>query len=178
MKKNIDVLTMQDLWKEDRDSFLPILLEIYNPDIKWDSDEYEQEDCYLRVCSNDCKLKYKGKIWQPCAFNFTPPETDGQKIGSASISITALDARVKYLLRTIRVACTARIVAMFAKEEKDDSSGKFIYKFIPLDTMEFEMSNATLSNTTATFSLSFKSYLQQNVPFDLASADRVSGVSS
>lgn len=178
MKKNIDVVTMSELWKADKDSFLPVLMEIYNPDIKWESNEYEQENCYLRLTANDSKLVYKGKTWLPCAFNFTPPETDGQKVGTASVSISALDARVKFLLRTIRVSCKAKIVAMFAKTEKDDSSGKFFYKFIPLDAVEFEMKQATASNTTANFSLTFKSPLQQNVPYDVATADRVPGASS
>lgn len=178
MKKNIDIVTMSELWKADRDSFLPVLMEIYNPDIKWESNEYEQDDCYLRLTANDSKLVYKGKTWLPCAFTFVPPETDGQKIGSASVSISALDARVKFLLRTIRVSCKAKIVAMFAKVEKDDDSGKFLYKFIPLDTMEFEMKQATATNTTANFSLTFKSSLQQNVPYDMATADRVPGASS
>lgn len=178
MKKNIDVVTMSELWKSDRDSFLPVLMEVYNPDIKWESKEYEQDDCYLRLTANDSKLIYKGKTWLPCAFNFSPPETDGQKIGAASVTISALDARVKFLLRTIRVSCTAKIVAMFAKIEKDNNSGKFQYKFIPLDSMEFKMNQATVSNTTATFSLTYKSPLQQNVPYDVATTDRVPGASS
>ena len=178
MKKNIDVVTISDLWKKDNDGYMPVLMEIYNPDIKWESSSYEQDDCYLRLIANDSKVIYKGKTWLPCAFTFSPPETDGQKVGTASVTISALDARVRFLLRTIRISCDVRIVAMFAKMEKDDSSGKFVYKFAPLDSFDFEMQQATATNTTATFSLTFKSSLQQNVPFDLATSDRVPGVVS
>ena len=174
MNKNLDVDVLKDFYKQTSDFNLPVLLEIYNPDIKWDSDEYEQEDCYLRVISSDCKVKYKNKTWLPCAFVFTPPDSDGQKIGSSQISINAVDARVKFLLRMIRTASEASIIAMFEKIEKTDSNG-FIYKYIPLKDLNFTMDSASLSGTTATFNLTFKSPLQQNIPFDIATQDRVRG---
>lgn len=174
MKKNIDVITMNELWKADKDSFLPILLEIYNPDIKWENESYGQDNCYLRLIANDAKVIYKNKVWLPCGFQFTPPDTDGQKVGNASISISAIDARVRFLLRTIRTSCDVNITAMFAKVDLEDT-GKFIYKFMPLDNLSFEMEGASSTNTTATFNLSFKSSLQKNVPYDVATADRVPG---
>lgn len=174
MKKNIDILTINDLYKQDQDGFLPILMEIYNPDIKWENSEFEQEDCYLRLISNDAKVIYKNKVWLPCAFNFTPPETDGKKIGSSSVTISAIDARIKYLLRTIRIACDVNIVAMYGKVNKDNSD-KFVYKFVPLDALSFKMESATANNTTATFNLVFKNSLQQNVPYDVATPDRAKG---
>ena len=43
----LDVITINDLWQKDIDGFLPILMDIYNPDIVWtqeEKDAYGQED--------------------------------------------------------------------------------------------------------------------------------------
>lgn len=170
----IDVMTMQELWNKDTDGYLPILLEIYNPDIAWSEEEkevYGQENCYLRVIADENKVKYKGYTWLPCAFDYTPPESDGKKIGVASISISALDSRVRKLLRTIRLPSKAKVVAMFAKQTKEDN-GHFIYKFKELNTMSFDMNNATSDKAKATFNLVFSNVLSQNVPYDIATQDR------
>lgn len=171
---NLDVVTMQELWNKDTDGYLPVLLEIYNPDIAWTEEEksvYGQEDAYLRVIADENKVVYQTHTWLPCAFDFTPPETDGSKIGQASISITALDARVRKLLRKIRLPSKARIVAMFARQTKE-TDGHFTYRFRPLNTMTFQMNNATSDKAKAVFNLVFSNSLQQNVPYDIATQDR------
>lgn len=172
----IDVVTMTELWKEDVDGYLPILMEIYNPDIGWTQDEidtYQQENSYLRLIADESRVVYKGKTYLPCAFDFTPPEIDGKKVGNASISISALDARVKQLLRTIKIPSDVRIVSLFAKTEKSGTTGKFIYQFAELQSTPFKMTSASSSKTTATFNLTFSKNMAQNIPFDVATADRV-----
>lgn len=173
--KHIDVVTMKDLWKSEVDGFLPVLVEIYNPDIAWDSAEYGQDNGYLRLISDDNKVVYKNHIWLPCNMEYAEPETDGSKIGSASITISSIDARVKKLLRTINVSCELKVVAMFTKKEKEN--GGFIYKFAELNSKEFTMSTASSSSTTATFTLEFDTSLSQNVPYESASQDRCPAVS-
>ena len=172
----IDVVTMAELWKEDVDGYLPILMEIYNPDIKWTQEEidaYHQENAYLRLIADESRVVYKGKTYLPCSFEFTPPEIDGKKVGAASISISALDSRAKLLLRTIKIPSDVRIVSLFAKTEKEESSGKFIYHFAELQSTPFKMASASSTKTTATFNLTFGKNLAQKIPFDIATADRV-----
>ena len=172
----IDVITMSELWKEDIDGYLPILMEVYNPDIKWtqeEKDTYNQEDSYLRLIADESRVVYKGKTYLPCSFEFTPPEIDGKKVGSASVSISALDSRVKMLLRTIKIPSDVRIVSLFAKTEKDNQSGKYIYQFAELQSTPFKMASASSTKTTATFNLSFSKNLTQTVPYDVATPDRV-----
>lgn len=175
MNKNIDIITINDLWKEDSDGAMPILLEVYNPDIIWDSDEYQQDNCYLRLIADENKVKYKGHTWLPSVFEFTPPDTDGTKIGSASITISAIDARVKYLLRIIDKPCKVKIEATFAKMEK--TTGGFTYKFVPIRCNEFVMTSASSTDTSATFNLTYKTSLEQSVPYDVATQDRFPAVS-
>lgn len=173
---HVDVLTMEELLKENIQGYLPILLEVYNPDIVWTEEEkklYGQDNCYIRFISDENKVIYNGHTWLPCAFNYTPPDVDGTKVGNASISISALDARVKMLLRTITVASEISVIATFAKVEKEEGSGKFIYKFVKLNSLNFTAPSASCNNTTATFNLLFDRALSMNVPVDVATEDRV-----
>lgn len=171
----LSVVTLEELWKQDTDGYLPILMEIYNPDIVWTEEEkqsYGQEDCYLRLISDQSRVIYKEKTYLPCNFTFSAPEVDGKKVGSASITISALDSRVRRLVRSIKVSSTVQIVSVFAKSEKGDT-GKFIYQFAELNTKPFTMSSASSTRTAATFNLSFGKNMAQNVPYDMATPDRV-----
>ena len=172
----IDVITMTELWQQDVDGYLPILLEIYNPDISWTQEEkaaYGQEDSYIRLIADESRVIYKSKTYLPCAFDFTAPEIDGKKVGVASISISALDSRVKRLLRTIKVPSSATVVSVFCKTEKDGGTGNFIDQFRELNSRPFKMSSASRNKTTATFNLSFGKDMTQNIPYDVATPDRV-----
>ena len=174
----IDVVTMTDLWKEDVDGYLPVLLEIYNPDISWDNEEasaYGQENSYLRLIADINKVVYKGKTYLPCAFKFTAPELDGKKIGAASITMTAFDSRVKKVLRSIRLPSEIKIVSLFTKVEKENATGKFIYRFKEMQTSPFTMNAANSNQSTVSFTLLYNNNLLQNVPYDVATPDRVPG---
>ena len=174
----VDVITMQELWKQDVDGYLPILLEIYNPDIKWTAEEqstYNQDNSYIRFIADESRVNYRGKTYLPCAFDFNPPEIDGKKVGNATITISALDSRIKKLLRTIELPSEARIVSLFAKTQKDGTTGAFIYQFAELNSAPFKMSTASSNKTTATFNLTFGKNMAQNIPYDVATPDRVPG---
>ena len=68
---NIQTVAMEEIWKSQSDGYIPALLEIYNPDIKWNDDSLGQENCYLRVISDTNAVVYKEKKYLPCKFNFT-----------------------------------------------------------------------------------------------------------
>lgn len=174
----VDVITMTDLWKKDIDGYLPVLLEVYNPDIVWSQEEkesYGQEDSYLRLINDTNKVIYKGKTYLPCAFDFTAPEVDGKKVGNASITISALDSRVKKLLRTIKIPSDVRVVSMFVKVNKPSEMGGFVYRFAELNSVPFRMETASSNKTSATFNLIFNKNFTQNVPYDVATPNRVPG---
>lgn len=173
---HIDILTANDLWKRDTDGFLPVMFEVYNPDIVWTDKEksiYGQEDCYLRFINDDMKVRYKNKTYLPCAFEYKLPDSDGSKIGSSSITISALDARVRRLLRSIKLPSDFTVVAAFGKMQKE--SGKYTYSFKELNSITYRMSTASSNKSTATFNLTFNRSLGVNVPIDVASQDRVPG---
>lgn len=173
---HIDTATSEELWKSDINGTFPILLEIYNPDISWTDEAkqvYQQEDSYLRIIADESKVVYKGKTYLPCSFDYTEPEKDGAKIGSAQLSITALDYKVRQVIRQIRKKSSARVIAMFAKTEKNESTGKFIYKFIEISSIKFCLRVANMNKSVATFNLEFNTSSNQNIPFDIATEDRV-----
>lgn len=173
----MDVLTMQDLWQKNVDGYLPILIEIYNPDIKWSEEEisaYGQSNGYLRLISDQNRVVYRNKTWLPCNFSYTLPESDGSKIGNSSITISALDARVRRLLKSIRITSDISIIAVFSKASKDN--GKYVYRFAELNSLTMKMDSASKSNTSASFNLIFDNALSQNIPYDKATQDRTPAV--
>lgn len=179
MNKIVSPSVSQELNAQNINGSFPVMIEIYNPDIYWgevvnrdnNETEYEQENCYLRLISTDTKVIYNNHTWIPCNMEFTPPEVDGAKIGTASLTMSSIDARVKLILRSLKIPSTVKAVALFAKVKKDNSKG-FIYKFIKLNGKEFTMETASSNTSTATFNLVFNKALQQSIPYDVATPDR------
>lgn len=163
--KQIDSVTAKELWADLTDGHIPCLLEIYNPDIKWgDNKELGQDDMYLRVINDSNAVKYRGKKYVPCAFSFKPPAEDGTKIGSASATISNLDASTQQLLASIKVVSDVKIIAMFAKPKTEDGKERYIFREISAWTFQMETANA--NPTTATFNIIPDSVYQLNVPRD------------
>lgn len=173
---HIDVMTIQDLWKENIDGYFPYLLEIYNPDIAWSAEEqnlYYQENAYLRLINDDNKVVFRNKTYLPMAFTYTPPYSDGTKISTASLTITAIDYRIRKMLRSIKLPSEAKLMAFYVKVTKENEQAKPVYKFKELELMPFTMDFASSDKTTAKFTLNFDRSMAQNVPFHIATQDRV-----
>lgn len=175
-EKKIEVAALEELWKQNTNGHLPVLLEIFNPDLKWNDNSYEQENMYLRVIDDSNPVVYKGKRYLPCCFSYTPPEEDGKTIGQSSISISALDSRIVQMLRSIELPCEVTVMAMFAKRQNEN--GNTTYKFIPLDNLKTKMLSASYNATTAQFNLTFKDVLKLNVPRDVATKDLLPSVTT
>jgi hypothetical protein len=163
-EKNIQTVAMEEIWKSHTDGYVPVLMEIYNPDIKWEDGSLDQENMYLRVINDSNPVVYKTKKYIPCNFEFTPPEEDGKKIGQSTITISAIDSRVMQMLRSIEIPSKVRVVAAFAKN-------KNVYQFYPLSEIETSMSSASYNRVTAQFNLVFKDVSSLNVPRDIATKD-------
>lgn len=158
--KRIDSLTEKELWSEHTDGHIPVLLEIYNPDIVWGDNDYEQDNMYLRVINDTNQVMYHGKRYLSCAFSYKPPAEDGTKVGNATITISNLDSRVQQILGSIKLVSDVKVVAMFAKPEEK----KFLFRDLSSWTFQMETANATPS--TATFNVNPDSVFQLNVPRD------------
>lgn len=162
---------MEELWKSRSDGFLPVLVEIYNPDLKWADGTLDQENMYLRVINDKKSVKYKGKTYVAGHFNYVPPEENGKSIGGASLEISALDYRVVQMLRSVEVPCEVTIVAGFAKEGNT-------YTFIPLENLTAKMSSASYNRTTARLELTVKDSLKLSIPRDVATQDKLPSVNT
>jgi hypothetical protein len=168
-EKTIQSVALEEIWKQNSDGYMPVLLEIYNPDIKWNDKSLAQEDMYLRVIDDSNPVVYKGKKYLSCRFEYTPPEEDGKKLGQASINISAIDSRVTQMLRSIELQCEVKVVAAFAKNGN-------VYKFLPIDYLTAKMPTATYDRITATLSLINKDVLSLNVPRDIATKNTLPSV--
>ncbi|MBO7715787.1 MAG: DUF1833 family protein [Methanobrevibacter sp.] len=168
-EKNLQTVTMEEIWKSQSDGYLPCLLEIFNPDIKWSDNSQGQENTYLRVISDTNSVVYQGKRYLPCKFELTMPEEDGKKIGNATITISAIDSRIVQMLRSTEIQCEVNVKAFFAKKGNT-------FKFLPLDSIKAKMPSASYNRSTATFNLVFKDVLQVNVPSEMVTQDKVFSV--
>jgi hypothetical protein len=176
--KNIQTVLMEEIWKDDTEGHIPVLMEIFNPDIKWSDGSGDQENMYLRVIDDSNTVVYKGKKYLPCKFNYTPPEENGKTIGQASITISALDTRIVEVLRSVQEECQVSVVAAFAKKVTVTQSGQetTTYKFYPLDELQAKMQSATYSRTTAQLNLVYKDVLKLNVPRNIATKDKLPAI--
>lgn len=174
-EKNIQTIAMEEIWARTTDGHIPVLLEIYNPDIKWNDGSVEQENMYLRVIDDSNPVIYKGKKYLPASFEFTPPEEDGKTVGQASITLSAIDSRVVQMLRSIELQCEVTVMAAFAKLVNEN--GKTTFRFYPLDQIKTRMPSATYNRTTAQLSLVYKDVLKLNVPRDKATKNQLPSVS-
>jgi hypothetical protein len=173
MKKNINTIALEEIFKQNADGFLPLLIEIYNPDIYWGDNSSEQEDTYLRIINDTVKIRYDGKLYLPCCFEFEPPEENGKSLGTASLSVTSLDSRIPQLLGMCEIPCEITIKAVFAKV---DENSKYI--FYPIEKWKFKANVATCDATKATLTLSNDTFMTTNLPRDLAMQNQFPSVAS
>lgn len=164
--KNIETEALEEILKSHSEGHLPILMDIYNPDIVWGDNSLEQENMHLRVINDSNKVRYKGKIYIPCSFDFKAPEEDGKTMGNASINISAIDSRIVQLLRSIDLICEVTVIASFAK------SGT-VYQFYELAEYKFKMKNASYTRTSASLTLQSDDVWSLSVPRDTATKDRL-----
>lgn len=164
LSKDIELSTVKELWKSATDGYLPILIEIFNPDIKWESG-MDMDNMYLRLINDSTSVIYKGKKYYPCKFTFTPPEENGKKVGDASLVVSGIDSRIMAAVTSIDIPCDVYITAFFAKNGST-------FMFRPLDSIKLTMDLANCSPTTITFTLSFKELLNINAPVDVATGNK------
>lgn len=173
-EKNIQVVALEEIWKQNSEGHIPVLLEIYNPDLKWNDNSLDQENTYLRVIDDSNAVVYGGKKYIPARFEYTPPEENGKNIGQASIVLSAIDGRVDQMLRSIELPCEVTVMAVFAKGTM--ANGRTIYQFYPLDNLKTTMNAATYNKTTAQLTLVYKDVLKLNVPRDKATKDQLPSI--
>lgn len=171
--KKINSVAMSEIWRQNVDGYLPVLFDIYNPDLTWADGTDEQDDMHLRLINDSSSVTYQGKRYIPCAFDFQPPEEDGSKMGDATITVSGIDDRIVQLLRGCRLVSEVTIVAAFMKEQ--DGEDEF-FTFIPLSNYTFKMSGATYTRTAVTLSLTNDDIFSLNTPRDLAIKDMLPSV--
>ena len=64
-------------------------------------------------------------------------------------------------------------MAFFVKVTKNEESADAIYKFKNLDSISFTMNSASSDKTSVKFNLVYDVGMAQNVPYHIATQDRV-----
>lgn len=173
--RNIDSITINEVFKESTDGSFPVLLDIQHEDIIWVDNSQSQENGHLRLINSVTPVKYKGdnaeaKQYLPAHFEFTQPQEDGVKVSNTTITISAVDKRIIEVIRKIKTNPRAFIDAFYAR--LDESSGTPKYAFSKAYKYEFLMTSCTWDNITAQWNLVFDPAMQINVPKDTATMSR------
>lgn len=166
--KHIQTIAMKELYSQNMNGFIPVLIEIYNPDLVWNGMD-GMDDGYLRLINDTEDVIYKGVKYLKSSINFSFPEVDGKSVGTGSVSICDIDHRVTLLLRSIELKCILKMVAVFAQWEGESTSKKLY--FHPLSNYKFIMETATYNGKIATAPLIAYKSLSLNVPRDSATRD-------
>lgn len=199
--KQLSSAVLSELWGENTDGFMPVLIDVYNPDIVWndtrvENEKYaklvqEQEDGHLRLINDTQAVKKREVVvkknedgtvtresvirtYLPSSFSFNPPSYNGKSVGTASIQMSAIDKRITQILRSIKIPCEVTVTSCFAKEISE--KGEEIYRFYDLENLKFYAESASVDGVTATLSLTSDKIYQTQVPIDIATSDRVPGI--
>lgn len=164
--KHIESVALKELFEQDTSGNIPILLDIEHDEIRWGENDLEQEDKHLRIINNTLPVKYDNKRYLPSYFSFEAPQEDGQKVGSASITISAIDQRIIEIIRSISSKPKATVIAAFNQVAENKIVFSKLYNYT------FEMSNCTWDGISAKWNLTFDPAMQRNVPVDKANSIR------
>lgn len=168
--KNIEAITLEELFKQDSPTSINILVKIKHPDIIWKdgTEGGQQKNGQLCLINGTIPVMYKGEKYYPSCFSFEQPTEDGTKIGNTNITVSAIDQRIVEIIRSIKSNPIAEIVAVFNFVDTEHTK----VRFSQLYNYEFEMSNAQWDGVTAKWNLTFDPAMQQNIPMDKAVESR------
>ena len=166
MPKNIEAATLEDLFSKDLQGYLPILVDIEDDGIIWETKDAYDEDGHLRLVSGNVPIMYEGKKFRPAVFTFEQPQEDGTKVGNTSITISAIDKRVVEIIEQIENPPIVNVVAAYAKINEEEVAFSKIYHY------RFQMGSVQWDGVTAKWNLMFDSAMNQNMPVDLATESR------
>ncbi len=178
--KNIQTCVLGELFKQNINGILPVLLEVYNEELVWGDNSYEQEDCYLRVVNDTQAVKFGGKKYIPCAFEMTLPEEDGKTLKPITLTVSAIDSRMIQLLRSTSEKSEVSIKACFAKEKTVVEGGreKVKYSFYPMTNYKFKVKGASCTRVTASLTLEVEDILSLQASRDKATQDKFPSLKS
>lgn len=168
--KQINSITLEELFKENSNANVPVLCDVIHDNIKWSDSSNDQENGHLRLINAPTAVRYNGKKYLPSVFSFTAPSEDGKKVSSTNISISALDKRIVELIRSINENAPKLVIEAFYTKTTIDTNE--VYMFSKLYHYEFEMNSVTWDSTNARFNLIFDPVMQTNVPYDKATTLR------
>lgn len=180
MARNIQTYVLSELCKSHIGGTLPVLLEVYNEDLVWGDNSFEQENMYLRVINDTQSVRYQGKKYIPCAFEMTMPEEDGKSVKPPTLTISAIDSRMIQMLRMAKTKSQVTMKACFAKRREETEGGKIKEKFAfyPLANYKFKVASANCTRITAQLTLEVESVMSLQASRDKATVDKFPALGS
>lgn len=167
--KNIDTITLKELFRDSTEGSFPILVDIRHEDIVWKDSSNSQENGHLRLINSEVPVVYNTKHYLASHFEFTQPQEDGVKVGDTSISISAVDKRIVEVIRSIKSNPKCIVEAFYTTLKEGEDT---VYAFSKLYKYEFMMKSCSWDSVTAQWNLVFDPSMQINIPKDTATLSR------
>lgn len=166
MNTRIETATLEELFSNEQTGCVPVLMDIKHDRLVWQDDSLGQENGHFRVINDTRGVKFGGKTYLPMSFSFEAPSEDGKSVGSASVTISAIDRRIIEIIRMIDTPPTCEIEAYYEK------IGENKIKFTKLFGYKMKMSSVVYDKMTAKWNLSYSGALALNIPRDTGTAIR------
>lgn len=171
MPQSIQTAALTEIYKSNINGCIPVLIDVQNDKIKWDSTDSQQMAGHFRLVSDVKGVVYKGNYYHPSALTYTPPAIDGKTVTGASVKISCLDRRAVELIRSIKEPLYVEIIAAFMKHGDDIA-------FYPLSNMKSWILSSSWSGLTASFPLTFDRTMDLEVPRDTATLQRCPSINT
>jgi hypothetical protein len=118
----------------------------------------------FRYANSDQNITYDGEVYQAAYFTIDPADRDGDNIGSAQLSISAID---QFWIEKIRSTQITAKITFMAVIIYDDG---FISGTEAIDEMEFTLRSVSWNEIVITWDMIFDENMDIIVPCDKATA--------
>jgi hypothetical protein len=138
--------------------------------VKIEHDEDPQFPLYFANADED--ITFQGKIYNAASFSIDPPGRDGDKIGDAALTISAID---QFWIRKIRSARKPARLVFMAVISYDGQNG--IEGIEPVEEIGFTLRAARFNEMSVTWTMVFDERMAVIVPSDSCDAMNAPGCS-
>jgi hypothetical protein len=134
--------------------------------------EYEEDNNVftLYFVNSDEPVTYEGNIYNAASFSIEPPSRDGDKVGDATLTISAIDQFWIQKIRAVQKPAKLLFIAVIVYDEENGREG-----VEPMEEMSFTLRLASFNEISVTWTMVFDERMAILVPVDICNAMNTPG---
>ena len=133
--------------------------------------DHEEDPVFpLYFVNADEPITYDGNIYNAASFSIEPPSRDGDKIGDATLTISAIDQFWVQKIRAVQKPAKLLFMAVIVYDENNGVEG-----VEPMEEMSFTLRVARFNEISVTWSMIFDERMAILVPADICNAMNTPG---